>query len=154
MPIPRGDTTRLVVGALLPAPLGVFLLFFWAALESGQPVSRLLDPSWLTFVAFGSVMMSLQSLVYSFVMEFAVNRRLRSHVAAVACGGALGLIAGVSAGQPFFVGGPAIDLIVVGGVAGLLVACLLRYMFVRPSNTYKDSRVKAQRFPPHVVFPF
>ena len=133
----RGAIQRLAIAAVLPCPVGALLLAIYLHLGlhlfpppgAREPLPFLLTLGMLVLTGYAFV--GVQSVIYAFLMEYVVNVRARSDVAAATIGGVIGAVSALpSAG---FLSAP-----VAGGVGllvGLLVTLLLRSMYKTAANS-------------------
>ena len=123
MKSPGGDIVRLSIGALLPAPTASLLIVASRTANFGLADLRSAASEFVFFAVSAFPFIALQSILYSFAMEFFANRRIKSHVLVILVGGLLGLAAALSLGVfPFF--------LLLGAAVGMVVAVVLRLLFV------------------------
>ena len=151
---PRGAWKRLLIGMLLPAPLGTLIVIPLMGVANGLSEERQLAEAGheslqmgygsIFLVSFLNIfpliipgliiafaMIGIQSVIYSVAMEFAVNRYCANNILAVLVSIALG----VAAASPFIdrsVSG--LQVAVVAAVVGLVSGLTLRRMYRRMAN--------------------
>jgi hypothetical protein len=132
----RGSLKRLLVGFLLPAPLGALALscidirFIYKTTHS--PVEFLMEWSsgLVLFTAFGYLWIGIQSGLYSTLMEYLINRRIRWNLLVIVLSALLGVLVSLSLpGRSIEVGQVA-----VGSIVGTTLGILLRRMYIRSAN--------------------
>lgn len=114
---------RLLIGILLPGPLGMLLLsLFMYITDIAQGVNESIDILTLVYGMFlfsllSYVFVGIQSIVYSCLMEFIINRFVKNDAAAVGISTLLGALSGL------IIGGFGA---VIGAMVGLIVGAILR----------------------------
>jgi len=86
---------------------------------------------WISASLYGYLLVGVQSLLYAFIMEHVINRRLGSDVVAVALSALLGALAGATmllifrGWDSWF----AVAWFMLGAIVGLVVGYILRRMY-------------------------
>lgn len=109
----------------MPAFLGVlFFLSTSAAFDAEREfkVFELFDRTFLFIMLVAYAFVGIQSLIYSFVMEFVVNPKIANNFTAVLASMVIGAISGVVLGTV----GATIGLII-----GFLLGLMLRYLYIK-----------------------
>lgn len=137
---------RLAAGLLLPGFLGALL---WIAITSINALiagDRITDSGFFPFLLFMSMMayffVGIQSLIYSILMEYLINRNVNNNILAVFFSVILGFLLGpiLFIILAFFTSGYSIPageigivtfLSITGAVVGLIVGIILRWLYIK-----------------------
>lgn len=117
---------RILLGIVLPPLIGALLF----AVPAATRVSYNEFTTYFIFTIFllAYLVMIIPSVLYSLVMEYQVNRRVRSDFIAIALSTLLGLIAG-SVFLRLELLSPGVLLMVICAIAGAVVGIILRRCF-------------------------
>lgn len=114
------------MGIFLPALVGALILGVSIAVSDwdGNLIESLtvVFGSLILFFISGLVFVGIQSIIYSFVMEFMVNTFVKNNVIVVAISILLSLLSSLVFGKGF--------MLVLGGVVGLVVGVFLRVLYL------------------------
>ncbi len=117
---------RLLAGLILPIYVGTTLVCGVLLVQEAENDVRFLElPVALLggfiFFPFGVIYVGVQSVVYTFLMEFLVNPLIKNHVLAVSASVLLGAVSGIVWGAGW--------MMLVGAVVGLLTGLFLRSIY-------------------------
>jgi len=139
----KGRAKRIILGALLPPIVGLFLLAIWGVVlnyfidskdiilrfDHELPILLSILKSAVAYIGaililalFASFVSGIQSIVISFLMEYIINPKIENNLIVLLIYGLLGVISGVIVDQ--LIG--ETSLIVIGGVTGIIVGKILR----------------------------
>lgn len=126
----NGRKSRILIGAFMPAFLGVLFFFSTSAAfdaEKEFKIRELFDPMFLLIMLVAYAFVGIQSLIYSFLMEFIVNPKIVNNFVVVFTSMIMGAVSGVVLGSV----GAAIGLMI-----GFLLGLILRYLYIKSVNSY------------------
>lgn len=120
---------RMAVGVFMPAIIGTSLLFllmsFVTQPQSSMPSSLYAD-GFKGMLVFAYMFVGIQSIIYSMIMEFWINPKIKSSFIVVGISAALGTLSGVVIFGYF--------LAIIGFLTGLIVGLYLRYSYAKESS--------------------
>jgi len=114
---PKGEGRRLLIGLLLPHVLVVVPGSIFVGLTNGP---LFVGYAILFLSLFSGLFLGIQSLIFTLIMEFAINQNIKSNSLSVLFGGFLGLVSGVPVSFPK-----------AGLAVGLFAALILRIHYTR-----------------------
>ena len=118
---------RMAVGIFMPAIIGTLLLsllmFF---VTYPKALSRFNEQSYIGILVFAYMFVGIQSVIYSMIMEFWINPKIKSSLAVVGISALLGAFSGVFVFGYF--------LAIIGSLTGLIMGIYLRYSYVRENS--------------------
>lgn len=121
--------TRLLLGFVLPPTLGVlfvFLMFYFLADDQSDK-----EFSYGILVAgfpIAFILLGIQSLIFSFVMEYLINPQIKNNTLVIVTSGALGFLAVLSLSYESYF------LMIVGTFISLVVGSILRRNHINSAN--------------------
>jgi len=117
-----GKWQRFLLGIVLPPIMAAFMFAFHEKfLNTGLQAKGNFFQVFLISSAFAFILCGVQYTLYSYLMEFQINRRIKDHNIAVLASSGLGLVCGFPVGI----------LIVIGSLTGLLTGGILRALYLR-----------------------
>lgn len=117
-----GKWRRFLLGVILPPIIAAFMFTFHEKfLNTGLQAKGNFFQVFLISSAFAFILCGVQCTLYSYLMEFQINRKIKDHSIAVLISAGLGLVCGFPVGI----------LVVIGPLTGLLTGGILRAMYIR-----------------------
>lgn len=131
-----GTIKRVLIGAIAPAPIALLLIYANMLFNGDIEFKLQILKSYLFFLAYAYLFIGIQSILYSFVMEFLVNRRIENGFLVVLSSIFLGVIS--PSILHFDFGGGMSGIYVLGGLTGVIVGGMLRLHFLNSANKAKQ----------------
>jgi len=130
----KDDNKRLLTGVLLPIVLGSIGITTWSFAGFNGDVSsefiglfkQIILEAFIPVLIYAGVLVGVQSIIYSFLMEKIINPKVRSNILVVFYSIILGLISTVLSG---FVTQKLVVFSITGAVVGFIVGIILRKMY-------------------------
>jgi hypothetical protein len=117
---------RFILGVFLPMILGTAVFLIIGTITSSKEsvgFSEILSIILMSLILFpfAMIFVGVQSLIYSFLMEFAVNPFVKSDLIAVLISLLLGVLSGFVLSDP--------EMMMIGAIVGLVVGIILRSIY-------------------------
>ena len=115
---------RILLGIFSPGLIGLLLLTAYSFLfSSDQNTNTFNLHSFFELLLFSYLFVGIQSILYSILMEYLINRRIDDHTLVVAYSACHGTLSAL----PFYV---SPEIIYIGFITGLIAGVLLRYLYI------------------------